>query len=84
MAAPTLSVLSAPQFSQALDAALDQLQTLVRAAEICAAESHLTTCYWSDEHVSDCRQLATVHHLESGLEFCADHFRKVEKGEVIL
>ena len=42
------------------------------------AESQLTTCWFEDEH-SDCRQLATVHLLDSDYEYCEAHFQAVQR-----
>ena len=77
MAAQILPVLRSLDFHTSFAEQIPAIDRLL-------AEAHLTTCYWSDEHLSDCRSLATVHHLESDLEFCPRHFAMVEKGEVIL
>lgn len=77
MAALTLSVLH-PLISTLRSASRSRvINRLLR-------ESHLTTCYWSSEFVLDCRQLATIHHLESGLEFCSRHFALIEKEKAKL
>jgi hypothetical protein len=76
MAAHDLTVLSAPNFHSVLDSSIQQDLALVDRVLACV---HLTTCYWSDEHC-DCREVATVHHLASELEFCERHFQAVSRG----
>lgn len=74
MAAHDLTFLSAPNFHSILDGALSSLVPLVEQAE---TRANLTTCYWSDEHC-DCREIGTIHDLQSGNDFCARHFRMLE------
>lgn len=84
MAHSTLAVLSAPDFPQILRLAIDRAvsRTLQQVDE-----SHLDVC----AHVSGesrigacdslpCNQPATVHHLESEVEYCEFHFRSVILG----
>lgn len=75
MAAPNLPVLHSPHFHSAVER---QLSSLTRSVERAFAEAQLTECFWDDEHCS-CRAKATVHHLESELEFCARHFAQWER-----
>lgn len=70
MAAPTLPVLSGPHFAHVFAHTMKQLL---------GYPADLTECAWSDEHC-DCRELATVHHLESEQEFCLRHFQAVRRG----
>jgi hypothetical protein len=73
MAAQHLTALSSPEFPQALDRSLNQLFERV---DRILAQSYLSECDFEDQY-GDCRQRATVHHLESEKEYCCDHFRKV-------
>jgi len=79
MAAPTLSVLTSPDFPQTFDRVLSRLERLVIRAEARAAQLELSLCDFEDEHC-DCRRLATVHHLASEHEYCDRHFQQIEKG----
>jgi hypothetical protein len=49
-------------------AALTELQTV-----------GLSDCFWSDEHC-DCRDVATVHDIESESEFCSRHYAALLKA----
>jgi len=75
MAAQHLTALASPEFPQVFDRCLSDLFDRV---ERVMAQSYLSECDFEDEY-GDCRQRATVHHLESEKEYCADHFRKVTK-----
>jgi hypothetical protein len=75
MAAQHLTALASPEFPQVLDVCFSRLQDQV---ERVMAQSYLSECDFEDRY-GDCRQRATVHHLESEKEYCADHFRKVTK-----
>jgi hypothetical protein len=76
MAAQHLTALASPEFPQVLDVCFSRLQDQVARV---MAQSYLSECDFEDEY-GDCRQRATVHHLESEKEYCADHFRKVTRG----
>ena len=76
MAVTHLTALSSPEFPQVFDASLNQL--FQRVDRILAA-SYLSTCAFEDQF-GDCREVATVHHLASEHEFCADHFKVISRG----
>ena len=76
MADQHLTALSSPEFPQVFDRCLDQL--FQRVERILAA-SYLSTCAFEDQF-GDCREVATVHHLASEHEFCADHFKVISRG----
>ena len=76
MADQHLTALSSPEFPQVFDRCLDQL--FQRVERILAA-SYLSTCAFEDQF-GDCREVATVHHLKSEHEFCADHFKVISRG----
>jgi hypothetical protein len=77
LAANEFTLLAAPNFPQVLDRAIESsLGTMVDNA---FARVHLTQCYWSDEHC-DCKAIGTVHHIESGRDFCARHFVLIVRG----
>ena len=76
MAAPTLSVLSRPQFPQVFTRAINSLVT--RQLGLCSfesGESHIGAC-----DSVPCTQEATVVHLESDRELCFRHFVEVSRG----
>lgn len=84
MAASDLTVLRSPDFPQVLASAIDRVINRVIEA---VAESNLACCsYESGESRMGacdsvpCIQKATVFHLESERELCADHFRVVSRG----
>jgi hypothetical protein len=75
MAAEHLTVLSSQKFPQAFEDAIDfEVRRVSRIVEL----AQLGQCDFEDEHC-DCRQKATVHHLESQLEFCSQHFNSIDK-----
>jgi hypothetical protein len=77
LAAKNLPVLDHPDFPQVFSRAINvSLGTMVDNA---FASVHLTRCYWSDEHC-DCKAIGTVHHIESGRDFCARHFILIVRG----
>ncbi len=67
MAAPTLSVLSRPEFPQAFQAATSRFVHQV-----------LGECAFEDEHC-DGRERAVVHHLPTDFDYCLRHFQLVER-----
>jgi hypothetical protein len=58
-----------------LDLTISHLEQLVIATE---QKVYLTHCYFEDEFCC-CRQLATVHSLADEREYCARHFREVNR-----
>jgi hypothetical protein len=83
MAQSTLPVLSSPDFPQVLAQAIDRIVNRVIEA---LAEAHLSCCAYESPESSagacdsmPCIQKATIFHLESERELCADHFRAVNR-----
>jgi|HubBroStandDraft_2_1064218.scaffolds.fasta_scaffold220214_1 hypothetical protein len=77
MAAQHLTALASPEFPQVLNDSVERIIDVVD--HVLAANSLnylLGPCDFEDQY-GDCRQRATVHHLESEKEYCCDHFRKV-------
>lgn len=70
MAHSTLPSLTHSEFPQVFTQAIDQMVARM------SARPQLGQCDYCDEYC-DCRQAATVHHLASEQEFCAQHFAKV-------
>jgi hypothetical protein len=70
MAARTLPVLSHPQFPQVF------AQAISRQFERVNLVANLVRCDWADEHCN-CRELGTVYHIPTELEFCERHFAMV-------
>jgi hypothetical protein len=77
MPASDFTLVPQPDFQQIFDASLSSLERVV--IHVLAQHPVLKQCYFSDEHC-DCRDLATVHHLASELEFCDRHFAIVNKA----
>lgn len=73
MAHSNLPVFSHPDFPQTFAAAID------RAVERMLAKPQLGTCWFEDEYTV-CRKPATVHHLGTDFEYCAEHFKAVLRG----
>jgi len=73
VAAPNLPALSPFNFHSPLRS---RLMAMVDRA---LAEAQLHECFWDDAYCS-CREKATVHHLESEMDYCDRHYRLVEKG----
>ena len=80
MAAQHLTVLTHPEFPQVLDGSLSRLDQMVTRVLAKTAVTYLLgQCNFEDEYC-DCREPATVHHLESEQEFCLRHFQAVTRG----
>ena len=83
MAHSTLSVLAHPRFPQQFEAAFQQFVTRIRREVLgsCCHEirvSHGSTGEFDESF--PCRNLATVHHLDSDQEYCAKHFLEGSRG----
>lgn len=89
MAHPTLPVLSLPGFPQVFSRVIDQqIKSVDRT--LLGRRQLLTTCDYNTPESSwgacdgyPCGSMATVHHLESGQEFCPKHFRAVSLEEAL-
>jgi len=75
MAAQHLTVLSSRSFPQVFESAIE---FEIRRVSRVVAEAQLGQCWYEDQY-GDCREKATVHHLQSELEFCAHHFNSIDK-----
>jgi hypothetical protein len=94
MAHSTLPSLTHPSFPQVFEAATAQLvsrlvPTFPQLSDVLdAAEARLGECDWNDPESrygacdgGSCHQDAVVHHLQSELEYCLQHFQKaVRRG----
>jgi hypothetical protein len=69
---PAFSTLTFPQHTY--EGAL--LDRLTRLADKAVTASELVACHFNDEKYS-CREKAVVSDLETGQEFCLDHFAAV-------
>jgi hypothetical protein len=56
-----------------------QFRYMQRAAVSLLYDAGLTQCFWSDE-ACDCHDVATVHDIESGQDFCPRHFVTVQRA----
>lgn len=86
MAHSTLPALPLAGFPQVLSAVIDQQIKSVERT-LAGYRQFLTTCDYNTPETSwgrcdgyPCGSVATVHHLESGEEFCPYHFRVVTRG----
>jgi hypothetical protein len=85
MAHSTLPVFSPSTFAQLIPSIVGR--EIARVDRI-LAEAELSTCdYVEPESVYgacdggfSCTEKATVHHLETDLEYCAGHFQEVDLG----
>ena len=77
MAVTHLTALSSPEFPQVLTDSIERIIDVVDV--VLARNAPLSQCDFSDQYC-DCREVATVHHLKSEHEFCARHFKAVNRG----
>lgn len=77
MAAQHLTALASPEFPQVLTDSIERIIDVVDV--VLARNAPLSQCDFSDQDC-DCREVATVHHLQSEQEFCARHFKAVNRG----
>lgn len=76
MASISLAALQPANFHTAED----PISYEIRRVSHLLGRSYLRGCTYSDEHVSNCKDLGTVHHLESEQDLCLRHFKAVNRG----
>jgi len=83
MAAQNLTTLTRSEFPQVLAQALNQEVTRVNRV----VEAHLSICCyvsaesrWRACDAVECRQIATIHDIATEQEYCAAHYRDVQRG----
>jgi hypothetical protein len=76
----TLPVFSHPHFQQVLEALTgSEIRHVEQALGLCShesPESRRGACNGG----FPCTEVATVHHLASGLEYCAGHFEEADRA----